>query len=117
LHARPTGRVAALSGFPRCEALRVRIAVSHFSVSFTVSTDSPGFVFLPEIDPAVQREMLMSHGGRCRFGVEATAPWVFTDGVSMRVGARPSRALPGFAAGTLICGVVCAAYDSQRPAE
>ena len=50
---RPARRATVLAGFPRCEAPRVRIAVSHFSISFTLSTDSQASYFF---DLAVQAD-------------------------------------------------------------
>ena len=49
----PDKPIRMLAGFPRCEAPRVRIAVSHFSISFTLSTDSQASYFF---DLAVQAD-------------------------------------------------------------
>ena len=53
---RDARRVAALSGFQRCEALRVRIAVSHSVFLSLIAQIAHASYFLSEIHLAVQRE-------------------------------------------------------------
>src|SRR6516164_11092135 len=59
LHARPARRVAALPGFPRDEAFRVRIAVSHYVFLSLLPPIAQASYFLHEIHVAAQRKTLL----------------------------------------------------------
>src|SRR6516165_1569156 len=75
LHARPTRRVAALPGFPRYEALRVRVAVSHSVFLSVLAQIAQASYVLPEIHLTVQPETLLQciHYRRRQRGNEPTA--------------------------------------------